>query len=179
VNAVPSLYARVFLSPLEVVEALQTKRDRFVVGFRSRVIVVCFLPCWPITGNAEALQSDLLVDDTVRSSWLSMLSGRVKEVSFCFGGRAFLTVLECDSSRSKLVPSVGCSEREGLRHVVVCLSAGSSYTFDSGWFLLMVFFDKLRGVYLVSRLPAVMSLGIPFPFKEILQLFLPANSLRV
>ena len=55
VNAVPPLYARVFLSPLEVVEALQTKRDRFVVGCHRGVIVVHFLPCWPITGDAEAL----------------------------------------------------------------------------------------------------------------------------
>ena len=55
VNAVPPLYARVFLSPLEVVEALQTKRDRFVVGFRSRVIVISFLPCWPVARDTEAL----------------------------------------------------------------------------------------------------------------------------
>jgi hypothetical protein len=54
VNAVPSLHTRMFLSPLEVVKTLQTKRDGFVVGFRSRVIVVCFLSCWPIMGDAEA-----------------------------------------------------------------------------------------------------------------------------
>ena len=66
VNAVPPLYARVFLSPLEVVEALQTKGDGLVMGFQSRVIVVCFLPCWPVAGDAEALQSNLFVGDTIR-----------------------------------------------------------------------------------------------------------------
>jgi hypothetical protein len=55
VNAVPPLYARVFLSPLKVMEALQTKGDWLVVGFRSRVIVVCFLSCWPVARDAEAL----------------------------------------------------------------------------------------------------------------------------
>jgi hypothetical protein len=176
VDTVPPLYARVLLSPLEVVETLQTKRDRFVVGFLRGMIVVRFFPCWPIMGNAEALQSDLLVGDTIRSSWLSMLSSWVKEVSFCLGGRSVLTVLKRDSSCPKLIPSVGGSQRGGLRHVVVCFSIRSFYTSDGSRLLLVVVFDKFGGVYLVSRFPAVMSLGISFPLKEILQLFFPAHS---
>ena len=54
VNVVPPLYARVFLSPLKVVEALQTKGDWFVVGFHRGVIVVRFLSCWPVARDAEA-----------------------------------------------------------------------------------------------------------------------------
>jgi hypothetical protein len=55
VNVVPSLYSRVSLSSLEIMEALQTEMDGFVMGLQSRVIVVRFFSCWPITRDAKAL----------------------------------------------------------------------------------------------------------------------------
>jgi hypothetical protein len=55
VNMVPSLYARVFLSLLEIVETLQAEMDGLVVGFQSGVIVVSFFSCWPVMRDTEAL----------------------------------------------------------------------------------------------------------------------------
>jgi hypothetical protein len=55
VNTVSPLYARVFLSPLKVVETLQAEANRLVVWFQSRVIVISFFSCWPVTRDTEAL----------------------------------------------------------------------------------------------------------------------------
>jgi hypothetical protein len=85
-NSVPSLNTRVFLSPQEVVQAVQTLsflEEVFECSLPSDV--VCFFSYWPGVGDPQANKMNVFVADAKRVVWVLMVLAWVVRISHCLG----------------------------------------------------------------------------------------------